>query len=271
MPRSRRGPSLYELAADRTRHAGRADAAPIPVVRAAPAMRPAPIETVGESSGWAGGGRSIRVPMGYVFLAGGVAFALFIIAYLIGAQQGRKHERDRYARDSSSLLGATSDPLDYLASDQLARQQTGAANPTQTQQQTAQPGPGPRQAAAQTPQTATQRPPASTGRLVDGMNYYILARLSPDEAHRAATFLRANGLDVGVFRTDNPRFREVIAMRGFAAGSGPDGVFGEESNRLKSEIRRVGRLYKSQQNGPTDFNDVYPLKIDSRRSGAQPE
>ena len=230
-------------------------------------VRPTPVADPTESPFWRGGGRSVRVPVGYVFVAGAVVFALCVGAYVLGAHQGRRAERDQYARDAAAAwLGPDADPLN--APDSLSGATTPQTNAQQQATRPTQPQARPQPSQQQTQPQQTARPPVQTGagRLTEGLNHFVIARLGPDEAHRAATYLRSNGLEVGVFPADNPRFREVISLQGFGAGSGQDGIGGPEAARLRSEIRRVGRLYRSQESGPTDFADVYAFKIDARRA-----
>ncbi|TVQ65134.1 MAG: hypothetical protein EA379_00385 [Phycisphaerales bacterium] len=266
MARSRKGPALFELVSDRTpRQQVRPQTDAGAAAPARPTPRPTPVVAdAADGAWWRGGGRSLRIPVGYVFVAGAIVFALCIGFFVLGAHQGGRAERERYARDASAAwLGPDSDPLNDAAPGSGAGPVQQATRPTQAVPDPAQSAPT--RATNRSQQTAPA--PATGGaRLGEGLNHFIIARLGPDEAHRAAAFLRSHGLDVGVFAADNPRFREVIALRGFGAGSGPDGVGGSEANALRSDIRRVGRLYKAQASGPTDFADVYAFRIDARRA-----
>jgi hypothetical protein len=213
------------------------------------------------------GARTVRIPIGYVIVAGGLALALAVVAYLIGysrAEANAESERRRVLQTELDMVDPLNSPSGALANPQTTQNPPtgggggGGAAPTQTAtrptQQTSQPG------ATQTPPTGGQRQAGGLERdpRVPGLNYWVIARLGPDEARRAAAYLQASGVDVAVVETNSDKFREVIASTGFEGLSSP------EAARLKSRILELGRLYRVQEKGPTDFSDMYARKFSGR-------
>lgn len=229
----------------------------------------APSDPGGGPGWWQMGARTVRLPVGYLFVAAGLALALTVVGYFIGYKRAEQDARAQRAREGQALVDSSLDPLNVGAGAPLAQTgQTqspagssgpgGARTPSQTQTQ--QPSSG-QAAPSQTPPPPGVRPSdLERDPRVSGLNYLIIARLGPDEARKAAAYLQANGVDVAVVPTGSDRFREVIATRGFPAGE----VTGPERQRLEARIKELGRLYRLQERGPTDFSDMYPRRFSGR-------
>ena len=243
----RRGPALYELIRDKPRVR-----VPVDGERPVRDSAPPPIPS-GPSQIIASAGRSIRVPVGYVFLAVAAGIALLFAGYFVGhSRANAKALADRRAQSAALLDDSVADPLAALGS----QVSPGGGQPT----------PNPRQGGAPTPSrptTTANRPGAGQASAAvgldpraPGLNYYICARLREEEAVRAAEFLSANGVAAAVTPADNPTLRLVVATRGFTR----EEMRGGEASALRSRISSLGRIYKEQHKGPTDFHDVYPEK-----------
>ncbi|RMD65505.1 MAG: hypothetical protein D6824_02530 [Planctomycetota bacterium] len=89
-----------------------------------------------------------------------------------------------------------------------------------------------------------------------GMNYYVVDRLRPDEAVAAARYLRLHGIEAVVLPSDSPRLRLVVALRPFAPGQ----VSSPESKAYAARIREIGRRWKTQDGGVSDFSTMYAAK-----------
>ena len=244
--------------------------------RAHYAPRPAPSPGGGAASGgglswWQMGARTVRIPIGYVIVAGGLALALAVGTYLIGysrAEANAESERRRVLQNELDMVDPLNSPSGALASPQTTQNAPlGGAAPTQTATRPPQPNQG--TSTQQAPPTGGQRQQAAPGPApgagalerdprVPGLNYWVIARLGPDEARRAASYLQASGVDVAVVETNSDKFREVIASAGFEGLSSPDAA------RLKSRILELGRMYRVQEKGPTDFSDMYARKFSGR-------
>lgn len=240
-----RGPALYELARER-------DDAPPVRSAATPPSTPPPVNPIPAPSAWpAAASRSIRLPVGYIFLALAALIALALAAYTLGFSRGKSAERaDRLQTEPpiSAPFNTPSEPAEPTS-----------ALPTPASQRNA------------TPQSQPQRPPVTPPNSVDphrpasgstgdvrspGLNYFIIARLSPPDAQKAAEYLSSNGVAASVVPSDNLNFRHVVANRGFSASE----LRGPEYQKLLADIKRVGRAFKKATSSPTDFADAYPSK-----------
>lgn len=86
-----------------------------------------------------------------------------------------------------------------------------------------------------------------------GLNYFVIATVSPPSAIATAQFCRDKGLDAYVVPSNNVRFSEVIVLPGFpATDRSSTAVKG-----LEARIRKVGTLYKNAARGNPDFGDMY--------------
>lgn len=269
----RRGPALIELVRGARMDAPtpparidppttRAPAAPPRPPPPPPASRPAPSPSPAphEEPGWPTAGDSIRVPVGYIFLAVGAIIGVFIIAYFIGFSRGEVREKTRLAAAEPPLPSPDLDPLNRPLANQPT--DTRAAPGSQTRapdgkstsktQGSNATGAG---GGAKTPERPAQLPGDPR---TPGLNYFILAdRIHEDEAQKAADFLTSHNLAAAVVHSNNARFRRVIATRGFPGSE----VSGADAQKLRQEAARIGQLYKSQQQGQVDFAKVYPEKF----------
>jgi hypothetical protein len=204
------------------------------------------------------GARTLRIPVGYVIVAVGLALVLAVVGYLIGYNRRDALAKAEHARTAEAQLDMV-DPLNAPTGVTPGTQ--AGSQPAQTQPVVTRPpqqSTAPRQASTPAEQPS---PPAGIERdpRVVGMNYWVVARLGPDEARRAASFLMANGVSVAIVETNSERFREIIASTGFeGSGNSP------EASRLKSRVLELGRLYRVQEKGPTDFSDMYARKYSGR-------
>ncbi|MGP1311030.1 MAG: hypothetical protein ACTS27_12610, partial [Phycisphaerales bacterium] len=183
--------------------------------------------------------------------------------YLIGYGRAEAHAEAERARTIQAQLDMV-DPLNAPgepAGSQAAPVTTATRPPTGGQQAANRPAQQPQTGSGGGSATNQPRQPAVTTAdpRVPGMNYWVVARLGPDEARRAGAFLMANGVDVAVLESNSERFREVIAATGFeGSGTSP------EAARLKARILELGRLYRVSEKGPTDFSDMYARKYSGR-------
>ncbi len=230
---AKKGPTLFELMRDPARSRPvRAEEAPV-----AP---PAPLDEA--DSGYFGQSRAIRVPLGYVFIAGAVAVACMALTYSIGFQTGQ-HKRDRL---DAQRLQSSADPVRDVPTRDPLLAQTDTTRPSQT-----------RTSAPANNASPPRSRPAQTGDVrVPDLNYFIVLYDGPEEAERAAAFLRTNGVDAAVIPANNGRFRYVVSLMGFASSEVGSGAY--EAHR--NELRRLGRIWKRDHNGTRDFSEVWPQK-----------
>ncbi len=239
-----RGPALYELVREREE---------APPVRANPlppaATPPAPIPSAPAT--WpAVASRSIRIPVGYLFLAVAALIAASLSAYTLGFSRGKSTERADRLQSEPPISAPFSNPSEPTQTNEPL---SAAANNRQSSPQT-QPQ---RPAATPPPPIDPHRPASSGDPRSPGQNYFIIARLSPPDAQKAAEYLSSNGVAASVVPSDNLNFRHVVANRGFSASE----LRGPEYQKLLSDIKRVGRAFKKATSSPTDFADAYPSKF----------
>lgn len=229
------------------------------------------------------GGRTLRVPLGWVFVAAALLVGLCWLAYEGGFRRGSSSEREKRIVAQGPIVGPEQDPLNARPAapkpieaqskppaagtlpgspsggnqPAAAGKPGGTAKPQTGGPTKPLPSPG-ASSATQAAPTQTAPQPFVTGAdpRTAGMNYFVLARLPQDEAEKAAAYLSKNGVAAAVVPSDNPKFQHVITTRGFVGSD----LNGPEASRLKSEIRRIGRAFKAETKGPTDFADLYPRK-----------
>jgi hypothetical protein len=256
-------PALYEMMRSRPT-ATPNDAAP--VVRA-PASVPAPEPVAFDSEDLAPvqpsptaaaivdllrPGRTLRLPVGYVFLGVAALIALVLVAYVIGNRQGHN------ARDAELAENFGSPMITPRVNDPLTLE---AQEPSPDGGGSALPGSGSRGGGSGTPRTAANS--ASWGPVEPkgdprqkGVNYFILAETTPQGALRLAEFCRANGLESYVVAGKNAR-RRVIAFPGYQ-GSRLDPAV----KALEDRIHAIGDKYKTESKGETNMRDAYPSRYD---------
>jgi len=92
------------------------------------------------------------------------------------------------------------------------------------------------------------------------MNYFIVATQPLDEADKAAEFLAERGLEVARLPVDNRGLAIVIVREAFASGE----MGTPRARKLEVEIKRLGRAYKRDHGGGTDFESAYASKYGLR-------
>jgi hypothetical protein len=188
----------------------------------------------GAGSG-ASGTRSLRLPIGVLFLAlfllTGGGYLLWSLGYHAGL---RSVEQQR--ADAALVAARTTDPLASPAALQPSWNPEVQGSPRVA---TAPGGLGP----------APVGDPRSTG-----FNYFILADgISNDRASEMVSFCRGQGLDAIAVPSNNARFL-VFVQPGF----GWDDRGGPAVKALEASIRSVGAKWKALGRGNGDFRDFYP-------------
>ncbi len=183
MTRKRSNPALYELIHARS---AKAAASPQQQIDESP-----PVPPVSQSLGWLSPGRTVRLPVGYLFLGSAAGIVLLIIVYMVGYKRAERVVRaelqpDLVMRDLDALPeGRPQDPM--------AERFEGFTPPA-----------GPREAAKalETFPGDADRPSAWPDRwgpiLSDPRqpehNYFVLIHTRRDSALRLARFCRDQGL-----------------------------------------------------------------------------
>lgn len=187
-----------------------------------------------------------------MFLAIAALIAATIGAYALGFSSGKSTERAERIQSEPPITAPFTNPSE-------------PNTPLQAHTDTRQP-------ASSQPQRPANTPPSTPNPSIDphrpatsssgdprspGLNYFIIARLSPPDAEKAADYLSSNGVAASVVPSDNLNFRHVVANRGFSASE----LRGPDYQKLLSDIKRIGRAFKKATSSPTDFADAYPSKF----------
>ncbi|HVZ94765.1 MAG TPA: hypothetical protein VG797_09670 [Phycisphaerales bacterium] len=203
-----------------------------------------------------GPGQSVTVSIRTIWAAVAIACIVLVVAYVMGYKQ---HER-KTLDDRTKL---TQEQFDGVVDPTLNPSGTSpAASSTPVNPSLISPGPGERRPIDG---AGTGGEGASSLLIVkraqddpreEGMNYFIVANLPFDEAKRAGDFLAGRGVASALLPRDNRGFCQVVALRGFPAGT----LDSTECVQYKERLRSIGREYKRTQKGPTDFADLFPRK-----------
>ncbi|MBL9119834.1 MAG: hypothetical protein JNL80_07970 [Phycisphaerae bacterium] len=271
MARKPSQPALYEL----IRHKPRG-----PIVPVSSARGPAISGPLGHSGGGGvpippsiapspaassqpiGPGRFIKVPVGYAYVAIGVALAALVGVYMYGFSAGESAASKRFEERRIEELNAHGS---LPAVDPMKAGQTppslvdGGVNGGQdgAPQGDGNGGTGRNAGGSgdQDPSGTDLGPPPGTDPRQPGLNYFILAgRLGTLEGDPMVRFCRKNGLDAHLVPDDNAKLRLLIVCPGFSARERQSPAV----KALEAKIRAVGRKYESTGPGRRDFADLYP-------------
>lgn len=202
----------------------------------------------------AAGRQSVRVPIGWFWLFAIGALVLMAVAYQFGRSSG---ERAGFARGQeystdramqTRVAGDTPDPgrteAPGAGSKGAVAQDRGTTNPTNAS------GAG---VGASAPGTSGNSPKGADPR-ERGRNYMVIARPAAGEAQKLVDFLRSHELDAAIVPDDNAKFRKVVALPGFPAGTARNS---EQVRRLESKVKALGQTWKQAARGNRDFDDAY--------------
>lgn len=235
-------PPLYELIRDKATLSARP---PVPAPEIAPPPGDLGLRVV----------RTVRVPVGYLWVTVAVVFAGLVLAYIVGYTRGSASVRGERAEDLAARIADASGGLD----DPLTRSGDSTGNSA---------GGSDGRSGAGSPQDGGRGGAglAGSGGLTDsgpdprrdGWYYFVLAHPPPDKAQPMVDFLRANGLDAHAVSVNNARLRKVIVLPGYADKADRQS---KSIKELEARIRAVGLRWKNQVRGNRDFGDAYPERF----------
>lgn len=190
--------------------------------------------------------RTVRVPIGWIWLSAVVALSLMALSYQFGRSNG---ERAGFARGQELMIDR-----DALA--RLTRETPDPARRADSEPATHDRASAPQHGRSQ--ESGARPDDRNVSRVVDprtrGRNYLVIARPSAEEAEKLVAFLRSHGLDAAAVPDDNPRFRKVVALPGFPAGTGRSS---DQVRALENRVKALGQSWKAAARGNRDFNDAY--------------
>jgi hypothetical protein len=220
----RRGiPTLYELARGSTGAAAGVEGV---AARQAPAFIASAM-------------RSIRVPMGFVWLIGVGVLVLGVIAYQFGFSRGKAAGFDEGVRQQ--LGQETARSTTRAVQDPLAPTTPQAAPPQPV-----------------TPVVTASAPldPAPAGgdpRRKGAWYFRIVTGATQAGGEALVAFCRENGLDARMVSDDNGKSRKIVVLPGLA---GPEARKTSDGQALEAKIKSVGQRWKAKAKGNRSFDDA---------------
>lgn len=205
------------------------------------------------SESWLSPGRSVRIPVGFLFLAGAGVIAVGIISFMIGHRAGGRAMEAQYADrfGGMPMMTPVRDPLTEGAdqeepggyADGDLRSTVERAEEAATVPVTEPPA----------PVVIDQRQwgPVESDPRQEDLHYFILATTRTEGARRLAEFCRVNGLEAYVVPSNNSRLRCVTVLPGFETKSGP------QVRRMREQIHRIGAMWKARYPVESDLRDAF--------------
>ncbi len=199
--------------------------------------------------GWrSGAGRTMRVPVGYLWLAGAAGLVLLVAAFSTGYIRGHQEATTTLEREWLEMGQPTLavPPPEILTIDPPQR-----AAPAPTEQSVVTPGPTKRGMPADRPGKVLSDPRQ------EGINYFILIHTHRDNAVRLAEFCRREGVEAyAVPDGRNRSLYRVVVLPGYARGQRSS----EPVRALERRIADVNRKWKLEEN-PRDELGYYPERF----------
>lgn len=253
MARKGSQPALYELIrpGDQARPVSSSAGAP-PSTQARFESRPLPVpREAGEPLAETQPGppaRTVRVPVGTLYLLAAGALVALVLAYLYGVSVGERVQRERLAQQRAEEMDAAANlpKVDPLSAGRVPSSLSGGGTGDLTGDQR-----------GDAPGVGSLGPASGGDPRQSGLNYFILAHTATRNGEAMVDFCRKNGLDAHLVPDDNDRLRLVIVLPGFAAGERNSAAV----RALESQIRSVGLKWKGAARGNRDFGDAYPAKF----------
>ena len=196
-------------------------------------------------------GRTIRLPVGYLLLGGGVMILVIWFAFMLGHNRGEGKARNQFEQtvlDQTGDIGTdgslvTVDPLNDQPGDRVQTPPKSNAKPASGTSTAASGKWGP---------VVPKTNPCRKGEL-----HFVLAETTEGGAKALADFCRNNGLETYVISGKNERLRRVVAFPGFVNSAYSSSAV----KALESKIHQVGQLWKATNRSNSDLRDAYPKVI----------
>ena len=209
--------------------------------------------------------RSVRVPVGFLWLLGVAVLGFSALTYAFGVGRGRA---SGYAEGVSAQL--TENNTRAMARTVNDPMKQGAASVSVTPQK---PLPAVdskmpansvtvNKSAAQNNSKADSKSDSKSPTAGDsnadprekGVNYLTLARPAADQAEAMLAFCRAEGLAAYLVLDNNAKLRKIIVTPGLRTNAALQTKDGQE---LLAKVKSVGLRWKALKKGNKDFSDAY--------------
>lgn len=252
MSKQRGKPTLYEHLVRQSRSEGG-------LPPATPPSEPVPMPSTGggpDLGGLLRGGRTVRLPVGYLLVGATLAMLFIVIAYSVGYSNGRERERLASQQQAESLnensrianeltnSGSGTDaasnrrptPPDRTGGTSTPGNTGGAGNTGTNQPRIGDSSSGTN--SGRPTDTGGSARPIETDPRQEGLNYFYLVTTSHENAVRVAQFCRQHGVEAYVVRANN--LSRVVAVPGFRPEDDAT------RQRVEADIRRVKDLWRQQ-------------------------
>jgi hypothetical protein len=186
--------------------------------------------------------RSIRIPLGFLWLLGVCVLILAVVAYAFGYGRGR----------SAGFAEGVSQKLEEQAAQASVRTVRDPLRQPAPVTVAAEPAPEP--VAAERPAAPAPVPTGGDPRQA-GYWYFTLARPSAAAANEMLAFCRAEGLDAHLVSEDNGKSRKIIVLPPLANAEARKTPAGQA---LEAKIKKAGDRWKAKAKGNRNFSDAYP-------------
>jgi len=198
-------------------------------------------------------GSRLNLPIGFAFVAMAIVIAVVIGAYALGYSKREKEYKQKQELDAAREPGMVKDPLAGLMDPSAPAPGAGAAPPQAPVDTRAEPPPEPaRQSSAQLYVVKTLKDDPRKA----GVNYPTVATLPFKEASAAGQFLVAKGYSVALVPAPrDPKLLMVVPLIGLDR----DG-FRRDKDSIEKTLKDLGRSYKRDQKGASDFFDLFWVK-----------
>jgi hypothetical protein len=186
----------------------------------------------------------LRVPRGVLAILIVGAVGLLVLAYLVGYSRG----------EAAAVAALQVEPGPLGPGNVTLRQPPHGGDHGALD---ASGDPAPQQVVV--PRVDLQANPLGIDTRESGLNYHYLALYDRDTAERLIQFLQTNGVESCAVSVQNGRLFQVIDLQGVAADR-----IGDLGRQRKDRLTQLGRLWKQQNNGPSDLSDAYLRKYSGR-------
>ncbi len=186
--------------------------------------------------------RSIRIPLGFLWLLGVCVLILAVVAYAFGYGRGR----------SAGFAEGVSQKLEEQAAQASVRTVRDPLRQPAPVSVAAEPAPEP--VSAERPAAPAPVPTGGDPRQA-GYWYFTLARPSAAAANDMLAFCRAEGLDAHLVSEDNGKSRKIIVLPPLANAEARKTPAGQA---LEAKIKKAGDRWKAKAKGNRNFSDAYP-------------
>ena len=217
-------------------------------------MQSAPPPT-DESTTWLSPGRTIRLPIGYIFLGAAALILVIVFIYMFGFQHGERSSELEFG-DLADRVNPASGA--EIAQDPMARD-SGAGmvgSGGSAQLASAVPTSG-RSAAAPTGTNCDLGGDIQSNPREAGLNYFVLIHTQRANAIKLARFCRVESLQAYVVKARNMDQYQVIVLPGYRRGGRED----TQIRALERLIKEVTQKWKLRINSRDDLS-YYPVRYD---------